>query len=1012
MAGPTGPSPKLIGILASIALAIVFVAILWFTRTTPTQTSPSDQFFPTDPSDIPDITDLAASGRMFVTMTDKQDTSRVASTLEAERFEPIGNGKRRLDHPVVWIYQRDGRAVKISADTGTVVMPDPNQPPESGILEGDVTVQTFAVTPSPGTPAADDATPTLVTKFEAPVEFDRHYLRLQSAGRFTVHSDRIDFAGHDLTVMLNEVRDRVELVDIRRGEQLVIRPDTAQPQDLSSDEATKPSSAVQTQNPPKTAGADPSDLHPVDDTETNEQRVPAITRYHIQFAQEVLARVVGTGQIEADSLDIWALLDNGRLRENAIAQINLDQSTTQAEGAPQVDLSPSDSTPSVIAQTEPTPTKPTQTSQIQPGQQGELVITWSGPLTINPLADDAAPAQLANDDITIEMNANPGSMVNFQAPHRNLSGITTHAVYHATTGNLALRASEQIPTPTEITIEGSGSIRTNSINASLLDGHISIDSAGVITTEPADGQGRSSGAQLTWRDHASFDLASNPDGSISNRLRQATFSGIVQGIQDGNQIAGSVITATLDPDSPPASALRKLRFVNGVVISKDKSSLAADTLDFDFAQGSSGYAIDPIRMAARGKVSAQTPDNTLKTESLNVTLMRDLSGKVQPRTANANTDIRFTGKNRTNAKANSLEADGVNEQVTLFGTPSKPASVTQAGSTITGQHIDLDARRRSLRVPGPGTFAHDVAVDDPNSNGFVRVSWKESMRFEDAIGSIECRGSVTAISTPDAYTKDTIGADRIEIDLSPMPISEPIAGKPLPERELLRARAYGQAMPGMDPVPAKIESRSYAHDDPGRTIGLLYLEGPQILADNQRETLTVPAPGQMLVMDREQGSNDNADNANNRTGAGPGLTRFTWQGRLDLDRNAGRATMHDTIAVHHKSLSDGQIMTLTCDTLDAAFEFASKTGQTNRLVSTDAIGSVIFSSQTRRLLADKARFNAVDNTIFASGDKDTLVTLQDSTQPAPVSARTLLWDLARDRIEINAPSPVRTPTGP
>ncbi|MBL4591141.1 MAG: hypothetical protein JKY96_04200, partial [Phycisphaerales bacterium] len=93
MAGPTGPSPKLLGTLAAIALGCVFAAVLWFSRTPPIQLNSNDQLFPADPSDIPDISDLAASGRMFVTMTDKQDTTRVASTLEAERFEPIGNGR-------------------------------------------------------------------------------------------------------------------------------------------------------------------------------------------------------------------------------------------------------------------------------------------------------------------------------------------------------------------------------------------------------------------------------------------------------------------------------------------------------------------------------------------------------------------------------------------------------------------------------------------------------------------------------------------------------------------------------------------------------------------------------------------------------------------------------------------------------------------------------------------------------------------------------------------------------
>ena len=97
---------------------------------------------------------------------------------------------------------------------------------------------------------------------------------------------------------------------------------------------------------------------------------------------------------------------------------------------------------------------------------------------------------------------------------------------------------------------------------------------------------------------------------------------------------------------------------------------------------------------------------------------------------------------------------------------------------------------------------------------------------------------------------------------------------------------------------------------------------------------------------------------------------------------------------------------------NAAFELASESGGTNRLLNADALGTVVFTAQTRRLLADSARFDAERESVFASGESNNLVTLYDNAQPAPVSARTLLWDLAKDRIEINAPTPLRAPSGP
>ncbi len=980
MPGPAGPSPKLLGTLGAIALACVFLLILWFTRTPTTKQQPANNDLFPDSTDILDITELSSSDGMIVTMTDKQDPTRVASTLAADRFEPIGNGKRRLDRPVAWIYQRDGGAIQIQADTGIVVMPDPNQPPESGTLSGNVTIRSFPSTPAPGTPPDENATPTMVTRFETPVEFERRYLRLRSQGRFTIHSDQIDFAGHDLTIMLNEVRDRIELIDIRKGEQLVIRPKS---------KAEKPIAQTATESK-RAQGANAS--NPATSPQaTTPSKQPSITRYRVSFADEVLARVIGTGSITADSLDIWALLQDGQLRDNAIAQITIAQTETKP-ASPTKASAPAPQTPTPLLTNTPT------------HAPGDFVITWAGPLIVNPLDDDADPIQLASDDLTIEMNASVGNTVEFNAPQHQITGTANRVAYHATTATLALHASEQSPSPTEIIIENAGSIRTSRINASFKTGQIAIDSAGIIHTTPSG----SPGAQLTWKDNASFDIALNDDGSLSNRLQQATFAGTVQGSQDGNQIAGSVITAVFDPSSPPESSLRKLRFINGVIVSNTNASLGGNILDIDFTPGSMGFDLDPIRVMAKDSVFGRTHDELLRAEELTVTLARDLTGRTFARTANAKTNVRYTGKNRTTAKADTFQGDGVREQLTLIGTPEQHAQVAQGGSTITGNRIDLNARNRSLLVSGPGTFEHDVALEDPTSNGHLRVRWNGSMQFDDAIGSIQCEDAVTVVSTPDAYTRDTLQAHRIEIDLSPMPTAEPIGGQPLPDRELLAARAYGRVMPGQDPIAAKIESRTYAHDDPERVIGLLYLEGPQIFANNTRQTLAIPAPGTLLVMDRTTDNNDSAPLGS----SGPGLTRFNWQGRMDLDRKAGIATMRDDIFIQHKSLTDGQTMTVTCDSLEAAFELASQSGGTNRLLNAQAIGTVIFRAQTRQLFADKARFNAIDETVFASAIDNNLVTLHDTDQPAPVSAKTLLWDLARDRIEVNAPSPVHAPSGP
>src|SRR5690606_42002376 len=61
--------------------------------------------------------------------------------LQSDDSTPIGQGRRRLVNPDAWIYTRDGRAVHVTSDTGVLLMPNPNDPPESGTLEGNVTIR-------------------------------------------------------------------------------------------------------------------------------------------------------------------------------------------------------------------------------------------------------------------------------------------------------------------------------------------------------------------------------------------------------------------------------------------------------------------------------------------------------------------------------------------------------------------------------------------------------------------------------------------------------------------------------------------------------------------------------------------------------------------------------------------------------------------------------------------------------------------------------------------------------
>ena len=363
----------------------------------------------------------------------------------------------------------------------------------------------------------------------------------------------------------------------------------------------------------------------------------------------------------------------------------------------------------------------------------------------------------------------------------------------------------------------------------------------------------------------------------------------------------------------------------------------------------------------------------------------------------------------------------VNAQAETVRITGPDSMIAQGDSTVRGPTIDLDARARRMTVEGAGRFEHTLRDAEGLPAGRVLARWADSMRFDDALGRLNALGDVSVVSTPDAYTRDTLSAQRIEVEITPQPIRDSVGGRGSRTRELHTARAFGDSSADTS-RPATAETRRYDPNDPERVTGLLYLEGDQITADNRAATLRVPGAGTLLVMDRrDENAQPDAQPQDQQTAPntpntlGPGLTRFTWQGAFDLDRASGVAIMDDQVLVRHKTITPAgspnasQIAELSTDTLTASFAETDGADNPFTLRTADAQGSVRFLANDKQLSADAARFEADTNTLHALALPGRLVELREPNRPAPLSARAIQWDLARDRIEINRPSPVTLP---
>lgn len=1039
MPGPSGPSPRKIGLTLATLMAIVFIAIIW--RSMSTNSNPqntSDNLFPTDPSEIPNLEDLEQGASMFVTIVDRQDPTRIAGTLEADQFEPIGGGQRRLVNPDAWIFMRDGRRVHITADDGLVMMPDPNQAPDSGTLEGDVTINAYDAPMDPADPLsaamgikpADHELPSFTARFDKPVEFERRYQRLTSPGRFEIDAPALSFIGHNLTVMLNEVKGRVELIDIRRGEQLILRPD-AQAASKNNSAITKartrPSHTIRTVSQDSTAPqASPARNSAASSSSVQSPRSsspPKQTPYHIEFKDQVIVNLIGSGTLNAETLDVWANLVDGSLSPDAIKQINFKSQDTVASQSvstkPVEQSARTTSTKPASTNSTPTTAPASKKSANPKGKEGEVLVTWSGPLVVKPI-DDPSTTALASEELALRFNAE--DRVQFASADQALTGSANQLTYGATTASLDLLGSDTALVT--LNAQDAGTLTAESLSADLVDGLISIPSSGRLESQPQPDQPP---AQIDWSDSAQFALVKSPLNELTGRLQTATFKGQVVGTRDDAVLRAGALDAEFATTGPIESALRTIAFNQGT-LNSDSGSLSARDMSVGFSPNSDNSSVNPSKLTAEGEVLIISPDGRITSDQLNAILTQNPEGQTEVRTALANGNAEFLGKNEIRAKGDRLDLNNPNNTIRIIGAPNTLATAGQAGSTIHGPDIRINTRSRSIRVDGAGTFDHDIVAEGAPTGGHLNVRWTDTMRFDDALGSIKCEGDVIAVSTPDAYTIDTVKADRLEIDLTPatgtdvlnQPNRSPqaIAQSNEPQRELFQARAYGRAVPGADDIPASVESRSFDPANPEVAVGVMFLQGSQLIADNRAQTLKVPASGMMILMDRsaDQPGGQSPESASVMPNtSGPGLTRMTWLGSMTLDRANGSAQVFNEVNIRHKSLQTGRVSQLGCDQLTAEFTPQTASASTAAPITmhtANANGRVRFTDLNRTLLSDHAIYNAHEETLFAYADSNRLVTLRDSTEPTPVSAKTLLWNLRQDLIEIDAPSPVRAPARP
>jgi hypothetical protein len=285
----------------------------------------------------------------------------------------------------------------------------------------------------------------------------------------------------------------------------------------------------------------------------------------------------------------------------------------------------------------------------------------------------------------------------------------------------------------------------------------------------------------------------------------------------------------------------------------------------------------------------------------------------------------------------------------------------------------------------------------------ANVTWTRSTSYDHEAGVVECEGNVVASNRPDAFSLQTLRADKAKLILEPLteaqasldgqagapadgqsgeqpaeqtastdgtqqtanegqaqpvvqplPVAEPSDGQ-IPSRRILQAMAWG--VKGEAPRPAQLEMREYSsafavgRERPTR-VG--FLEGEYIFRDEAAGTLNVPGPGRLFMSDRSRKREPAAKQAQEpaprvdpNRGGNPfgdfdrGDARFVWQDGMDVDMRLGTVTLRGKSNLRHVRLSDGLPTDIESDTLIGRFRNmrVSEADRTGKEFQAEFLGS-------------------------------------------------------------------------
>ncbi len=931
--------------------------------------------------------------------------------LRADQLVPLPDGVGDLTHPIAQIQLAPGREVTITADEGTLVMPDNH--PREGVMRGHVVV-TMYETPD-GSPVDFASDRHVVTRiyFDDPVQFDLELHQIDSDGAIFLTGPQIEFRGRGLSLNYNQLRRRIERLVIEHGQTLrnIPEPKSRQQKQVVPGTASTQLTQAGDDAPkaPKPGGEEDhptADASAVDPDDADESQP---TQYYLARFEQLRQIDIGREQyiVEGDELEVVFSAKTTEALDEPGPGIGEDQPGGQGvsrgggDGDTQVGgVLPGDGH-ARLAVGNPLHEALLQVVAMSLGQvspedsrslatftQDDIVISFDGRLTVEPL--DSQPVALAGpDDAMVTIVGSPAKV------HTD-GGETILArriAFLRNEARLLAEGSDIFPVTVAAPDMGVLTGRELSISQRLGTGYVL--GPGVLTGRVRDDGSAINVARPDSNDRTQADEAQDAEPkritvAWAERLNLTFF------LKDS---AGRDIPEDAAPaQGSKIKGVKTADFFGHVEVDYTELDMTSDRLTLELAPEDDRALLADAQSSQTQ--AGDTPDPMA----------------VKALTAQGNVHVLVKDQD-VELVADRLIADPATDQLQLFAgatpgsTPaSSPAQVIRPDATLAGDHLVMDQRNRTVHVIGAGWF--DFLADPDQPDKTVRVNWTDSMNYDDAAGAARFVGKVETFSVDGTDTTKLSGED---LSLS-FAVVDPGDEPDDPQADRFAGRTLQTAvMQG----GVQFKARSYATEKRQTMLTQMFLMGPEMTfhapgPDDPKDAaqwVMVPGPGRMLITDNRPAKEKSKREAKSKQGkgidiSGRGMTAFEWSDMLTLDLTRGEMLMEGQVAMVHRGEAGDKVQ---LDALQLAVELKPAPPGSGGWLSDDAPKpeiEKIWADGGIRIIHDKYTVRS-DHLLYQEDKREIILwsddrhvaTVEVQGEPNLTKSRAFKWHRDTGRIE-------------